>query len=150
MRINSCMQEGKIRNQILLKILKISVFFWIRDSSVCILLSKCLLSNIKDKTKFEKKHKKHFKDEAEIEVKKIEALQKVVGYLAKKSKAAFLKRYFVEQTEQLKAVKVAEIAKKFFTDVDFLKEVFLSCSDILSDDLPNRICLLQPAQQREV
>ena len=111
------------------------------DRAVCTLCCEnvvCRTSGIK--RHFETKHKKLFKDDSE----KHEALKKAVSRYEKQS-SIFKK--VVRSTNQIteSSYKVAEcIAKhgKPFTDGDFIKEVFINCSEVLFEDLPNKNVIL--------
>ena len=111
------------------------------DRAVCTLCCEnvvCCTSSIK--RHFETKHKKLFKDDSE----KHEALKKAVSRYEKQS-SIFKK--VVRSTNQIteSSYKVAEcIAKrgKPFTDGDFIKEVFINCSEVLVEDLPNKNVIL--------
>ena len=98
----------------------------------------CRTSSIK--RHFETKHKKLFKDDSE----KNEALEKAVSRYEKQS-SIFKK--VIRSTDQTteSSHKVAEcIAKggKPFTDGDFIKEVFINCSEVLFEELPNKNVIL--------
>ena len=94
------------------------------------------------KRHFETKHKKLFKDDSE----KNEALKKAASRYEKQS-SIFKKaiRSTNQTTECSYEYKVAEcIAKrgKPFTDGDLIKEVFIKCSKVLFEDLPNKNVIL--------
>ena len=110
------------------------------DRAVCALCCEnvvCRTSSIK--RHFESKRKKLFKNDSE----KNEALKKAVSRYDKQS-SIFKK--VIRSTNQTteSSYKVAEcIAKrgKPFTDGDFIK-VFITCSEVLFEDLPNKNVIL--------
>ena len=89
---------------------------------------------------FETKHKKLIKDDFE----KKEALKKVVSRYEKQS-SIFKKAIRSTNQTTESSYEVAEcIAKrgKPFTDGDFIKEVFINCSEVLFEDLSNKKVIL--------
>ena len=111
------------------------------DRAVCALCCEnvvCRTSSIK--RYFETKHKKLFKDDSE----KNEALKKAVSRHEKQS-SIFKKTICSTNQTTESSYKVAEcIGKrgKPFTDGDFIKEVFINCSEVLFEDLPNKNVIL--------
>ena len=111
------------------------------DRAVCALCCEnvvCRTSSIK--RHFETKHKKLFKDDFE----KNEALKKAISCYEKQSSIFKIAICSTNQSTE-SSYKVAEcIAKrrKPFTNVDFIKEVFINCSEVLFEDLPNKNVIL--------
>ena len=111
------------------------------DRAVCTLCGEnvvCRTSSIK--RHFETKHKKLFKDNSE----KNEAFKKSVSRCEKQI-SIFKKAICSTNQTTESSYKVAEcIAKrgKPFTDGDFIKEVFINCSEVLFEDLPNKNVIL--------
>ena len=116
---------------------------------MCSLLCKCVFPTIK--------HEKTFSEK----VQEIHRGKGQYAYLATKSKAAFSKKVSRSKNRAIDgSYKIAESIVKHgdsFTDERFLKEGFLSASDMLFVDLltksPSsgglRMCLCEPAQLRD-
>ena len=119
------------------------------DRAVCALCCQniiCRTSSIK--RHFETKHEKSFKDDAE----KIESLKKAVSRYEKQS-SIFKKVISGPNRTTECSYKAAEcIAQhgKPFTDGVFIKEAFLSCADVLFDDLPNKSTIISRIQDMPV
>ena len=85
----------------------------------------------------ETKHEKSFKEDAE----KIESLKKAVSRY-EKQRSIFKKVISGANRTTESSYKAAECIaqhRKPFTDGVFIKEAFISCADVLFDDLPNKI-----------
>ena len=98
----------------------------------------CRTSSIK--RHFEIKHKKLSKDDSE----KNKALKKAVARYEKQS-SIFKKAIRGTNQTTESSYKVAKcIAKrgKPFTDGDYIKQVFINCSEVLFEDLPNKNVIL--------
>ena len=119
------------------------------DRAVCAFCCQnivCWTSSIK--RHFETKHEKSFKDDAE----KIESLKKAVSRYEKQS-SIFKKVISGANRTTESSYKAAEcIAQhgKPFTDGVFIKEAFLSCADVLFDDLPNKNTIISRIQDMPV
>ena len=119
------------------------------DRAVCALCCQnivCRTSSIK--RHFETKHEKSFKDDAE----KIESLKKAVSRYEKQS-SIFKKVISGANRTTESSYKAAEcIAQhgKSFTDGVFIQEAFLSCADVLFDDLPNKSTIISRIQDMPV
>ena len=102
----------------------------------------CRTSSIK--RYFETKHEKFLKDDAE----KIESLKKAASRYEKQS-SIFKKVISGGNRTTEGSYKAAECTAqhgKPFTDGVLIKEVFLSCADVLFDDLPNKNTMISRIQ----
>ena len=111
------------------------------DRAACALCCEnvvCRTSSIKHH--FETKHKRLFKDDSE----KNEALKKAVSRYEKQSSIFEKAIRSTNQTTE-SSYKVAEcitMRGNPFTDGDFIKKVFINCSEVLFEDLPNKNVIL--------
>ena len=111
------------------------------NRAVCAILCEnviCRTSSIKHH--FKTKHKKLFKDDSENN----EALKKEISRYEKQS-SIFKKAIRNTNQTMESSYKVAKcIAKreKLSTDGDFIKELFINCSEVLFENLPNRNVIL--------
>lgn len=112
-------------------------FVFLKDRAVCTLCFEnvvCRTSSVK--RHFETKHEKTFKDQAD----KAESIKRAVSRYEKQ--ASYLKVFATAQNHATEASYCIAhcIAKhgKPFTDGEYIKEAFLSCSNTLFANLPNK------------
>ena len=111
------------------------------DQAVCALCCQNVICGTSSrKRRFETKHEKSFKNDAE----KIKSLKKAISSYEKQS--SIFKKVIRSTNQTIEGnYKVAEeIANygKSFTDQVLVKEAFLSCAEVLFDDLPNKCTII--------